>query len=100
MRSWGDHTRKGGDQNPILYEVLIPTSKDRPKSRPTSSSPTSRGAFRGEGRRAGARSFRPPAAIVNAVNDAIGVRIMDLPITPEKVLAALEKKAQSGGSDK
>ena len=29
------------------------------------------------------------AAIANAVHDAIGVRIVDLPITPEKVLAAL-----------
>lgn len=32
------------------------------------------------------------AAIANAVYDAIGVRIYSLPITPEKVLAALETK--------
>ena len=32
----------------------------------------------------------PAPAIANAVADAIGVRITDLPITPEKVLAALE----------
>jgi len=31
-------------------------------------------------------------AIGNAVYDAIGVRIRDLPITPEKILAALEEK--------
>lgn len=31
-------------------------------------------------------------AIANAVHDAIGVRIKDLPITPEKVLKALEGK--------
>jgi len=31
------------------------------------------------------------AAIANAVNDAIGVRIKELPITPEKVLRALRK---------
>ena len=31
-------------------------------------------------------------AIGNAVFDAIGVRIHDLPITPEKVLAALEAR--------
>jgi len=36
-------------------------------------------------------------AIANAVYDAVGVRIRDLPITPEKVLAALRaKKAQQG----
>ena len=29
------------------------------------------------------------AAIANAVADAVGVRITHLPITPEKVLAAL-----------
>jgi xanthine dehydrogenase YagR molybdenum-binding subunit len=30
-----------------------------------------------------------PAAIANAVADAIGVRMTDLPITPDKVLRAL-----------
>jgi CO/xanthine dehydrogenase Mo-binding subunit len=36
----------------------------------------------------------PPVApaIANAVFDAVGVRIVDLPITPEKVLAALRSK--------
>jgi xanthine dehydrogenase molybdenum-binding subunit len=33
-------------------------------------------------------------AIANAVFDAVGVRIKDLPITPEKVLAALKEKEQ------
>jgi CO/xanthine dehydrogenase Mo-binding subunit len=34
-----------------------------------------------------------PPAIGNAIYDAVGVRIKDLPITPEKVLRALRKKA-------
>ncbi|MFQ5610561.1 MAG: xanthine dehydrogenase family protein molybdopterin-binding subunit [Anaerolineae bacterium] len=34
------------------------------------------------------------AAIANAVYDAVGVRITSLPITPEKVLAALEEKKE------
>jgi CO/xanthine dehydrogenase Mo-binding subunit len=34
-------------------------------------------------------------AIANAVYDAIGVRIRDLPITPEKILAGLAKKNQA-----
>ena len=41
------------------------------------------------------------AAIANAINDAVGVRIWSLPITPEKVLAALDKKGneyQKGSS--
>lgn len=34
------------------------------------------------------------AAIANAVYDAVGVRVRDLPITPEKVLAALKAKGK------
>jgi len=37
-------------------------------------------------------------AIANAIYDAVGVRIKDLPITPEKVLAALKAKEKEGGS--
>ncbi len=37
-----------------------------------------------------------PAAIANAVYDAIGVRISELPIAPAKVLAVLKKKRKSG----
>jgi CO/xanthine dehydrogenase Mo-binding subunit len=36
----------------------------------------------------------PIAAIVNAVSDAIGVRITSVPITPEKVLRALDEIAE------
>lgn len=36
----------------------------------------------------------PPAAIANAVYNATGVRITDLPITPEKVLMGLLKKKE------
>ncbi len=35
-------------------------------------------------------------AIANAIYDAVGVRIRDLPITPEKVLAALHEKERNG----
>jgi CO/xanthine dehydrogenase Mo-binding subunit len=35
----------------------------------------------------------PPApAIVNAVHDAVGVWITELPLTPERVLRALENQ--------
>jgi CO/xanthine dehydrogenase Mo-binding subunit len=37
------------------------------------------------------------AAIANAVADAIGVRVMSLPITPEKVLRALRERTAKGG---
>jgi xanthine dehydrogenase molybdenum-binding subunit len=48
----------------------------------------------------GAKGVGEPAAaptapaIANAIFDAIGLRIQDLPITPEKVLAALKRKGQ------
>jgi 4-hydroxybenzoyl-CoA reductase subunit alpha len=35
-----------------------------------------------------------PPAVVNAIYDAVGVRIDEVPATPEKVLAALRAKAQ------
>ena len=47
----------------------------------------------------GAKGIGEPAltpvapAIANAVADAIGVRIFDLPITPEKVVNALRRVA-------
>ena len=37
----------------------------------------------------------PPAAIANAVADAVGVRLFDLPITSEKVYHALKEKNQT-----
>ena len=36
-------------------------------------------------------AISPPAAIANAVANAIGVRVPTVPLTPDKVLAALEK---------
>jgi CO/xanthine dehydrogenase Mo-binding subunit len=37
----------------------------------------------------------PIPAIVNAIYNAIGVRVTDLPVTPEKILRGLEEKAGS-----
>ena len=36
-----------------------------------------------------------PSAIVNAIEDAVGVRIKDLPVTSEKVLKALQQQSAS-----
>jgi len=35
-----------------------------------------------------------PPAVCNAVYDAVGVRIDEIPVTPEKVMRALKAKAQ------
>lgn len=46
----------------------------------------------------GEMTANPPSpAVVNAVHDAIGVWITDIPITPEKVLRALEAKDKAEG---
>jgi CO/xanthine dehydrogenase Mo-binding subunit len=37
----------------------------------------------------------PPAAIANAVADAVGVRLFDLPITAEKIYRGLKEKGHS-----
>ena len=37
-------------------------------------------------------------AITNAIYDALGIRMKDLPITPEKVLAALAQKEKNAGN--
>ena len=37
-------------------------------------------------------------SIANAIYDAIGVRMTELPITSQKILKALEKKQSSGDS--
>ena len=34
-------------------------------------------------------------AIANAIEDAVGVRVRELPITPEKILAGLSEKAMA-----
>ena len=37
-----------------------------------------------------------PPTIANAIYDAIGVRMRDLPITPERVLEALQRERPAG----
>ena len=39
-----------------------------------------------------------PGSIANAIYDAVGVRMTELPITPQKILEALEEKESSGDS--
>ena len=39
------------------------------------------------------------AAIANAVHDAIGIRLKELPFTPNKVIAALKEKEKQENKD-
>jgi CO/xanthine dehydrogenase Mo-binding subunit len=83
---------KGRVRNPQFTDYVIPTALDVPEivtsivERPE---PT--GPFGAKG--IGEPSLLPTApAIVNAIQDAVGIRIRELPATPEKVLKALQEK--------
>jgi CO/xanthine dehydrogenase Mo-binding subunit len=83
--------RKGELVTPSFSEYLIPTAMDVPKVESIIlESRSGVGPFGAKG--IGEPALTPVApAIANAVADAIGVRIFDLPITPEKVVMALRE---------
>jgi CO/xanthine dehydrogenase Mo-binding subunit len=75
-----------------LHEYLIPTSKDIPDIKTVVlQSKTGKGPF-------GAKGIGEPAitaaapAVVNAIRDAIGVRIKHIPATPERIFFALQEQ--------
>lgn len=83
---------KGEMMNPNFRDYKILTAKDAiPIEAPVLETADKDGPYGAKG--IGEPGCVPTApAIANAVYDAIGVRIKDLPITPEKVLAAIKKK--------
>lgn len=86
------HTEKGLIMNPSFLEYKMPTAIDMPEIKTTLvevSDPE--GPFGAKGMSEGCQ-IAPPPAIVNAIYNALGVMIKDLPITLEKILNALEKK--------
>lgn len=84
--------RDGKLLTPSFSEYLIPTAMDVPKVRSIIlESRSGLGPFGAKG--IGEPSLTPVApAIANAVADAIGTRIFELPITPEKVVRALRER--------
>lgn len=77
---------------PSFSEYLMPTSMDMPKVQSILlESRSGLGPFGAKG--IGEPSLTPVApAIANAVADAIGIRVFELPITPERVINALKQK--------
>lgn len=82
--------KDGVTRTPSLSEYLIPTAKDLPTTKAIIlESGTGVGPFGAKG--IGEPALTPVApAVANAVANAIGIRIHDLPLTPERVLAALD----------
>lgn len=94
MAFYEDQPHKDGSYlNNNFLDFLLPTSLDHPGEGPLISIETNEpngpyGAKEsGEGNLIGVSP-----AIANAIYDAIGVRINDLPITPDKIKKALEAK--------
>ena len=80
----------GQVRNPSLATYLMPLSVDMPEiENILVEVPSADGPF---GARAVAESpgFGPPAAIANAIFDAVGVRIKTLPLSAERVLSAIQ----------
>ena len=80
----------GQVRNPSLATYLMPLAIDMPEiENVLIEVPSEDGPF---GLRAVAEppGFGPPAAIANAIYDAVGVRIRTLPLSPERVLAAMQ----------
>jgi 4-hydroxybenzoyl-CoA reductase alpha subunit len=86
--------RKGRHKFPSILDYKIPTTLDTPEIETILvESPDLEGPF--GAKEAGQGPLNPVIpAIANAVFDAIGVRIDETPITPEKVLRALKAAAQ------
>lgn len=90
-------------KNPQLSGYIIPTTLDVPEIDVTIvESAESTGPFGAKG--VGEPALIPTAAaIANAIYDAIGIRFTSLPITAEKIVAALKEKnersARNGNSD-
>jgi 4-hydroxybenzoyl-CoA reductase subunit alpha len=83
--------------NDNLHDYLIPSIGDTPEIISTAvSSYEPRGPY--GAKEVGEGSMVPlMGSIANAVYDAVGVRITELPITPEKVLQALKNKKSGDG---
>ncbi|RYD06989.1 hypothetical protein N752_01470 [Desulforamulus aquiferis] len=77
---------------PTFAEFLIPTSLDVPEVIPIIVEDLEyQGPFQAKGVGEGA-IIPTAAAIINAIYDAVGVRINSLPATPDKILALLKGK--------
>lgn len=78
--------------DPLIYRV--PLAEDLPAEFVTITQQQGHGPGPFGAKGAGEGTILPIAsAIANAIEDAVGVRITELPITPERVLAALNAKA-------
>ena len=85
--------------NPSLLEYRIPTTIENPEIESIIvESHDPEGPFGAKEAGEGSLAATIPA-IANAIYDAVGVRINTLPLTPDKVLAALREKQKKAGGN-
>jgi carbon-monoxide dehydrogenase large subunit len=86
----------GTTENPSFQSYKLPTTLDMPAAIESIlvEMPHERGPF--GAKTVGEAALVPTAAAIgNAIADAIGVHVTDLPMTPEKILKALRQKQQA-----
>jgi len=83
--------------NPNFADYKLPTSMDVPETEPVIVEiPAAYGPHGAKG--LGEPTIAPPAAAIgNAINDAIGVRMHSTPMTPENILKEIKQKRYSDG---
>lgn len=92
-------SENGQLQNPQFTDYILPTALDVPEiALAIVEDPAPKGPFGAKGVSEAALLPTAPA-IINAIYDAVGIRIRDLPATPVKVLAALKAKQALQESD-
>jgi nicotinate dehydrogenase medium molybdopterin subunit len=89
--------KEGTIINPAFSSYLIPTALDVPQIEAYFIEEAEEtGPFGAKG--LGEPAMLPTvAAVINAIDDAVGVRITSLPATPEKILQALAEKKEENG---
>jgi len=91
--------REGKVLNPDLRDYVIPGPLDLPPIQTILVEPIDpNGPFGAKG--IGEPALNPsPAAVANAIYDAIGIRFTELPITPEKILKRLHERFATRNKD-
>lgn len=88
------HEERGLTLNPSFLEYKIPLSLDMPDIEAALIEPREPAGPFGAKEAGESAALALPPAIANAINNAFGIRIKELPITPDNVLEAIESKKQ------
>ena len=85
-------TERGLVMNPSFLEYKVPTVLDMPEMKTLLvEDPDPEGPFGAKGMSEGCQIATAPA-LANAIYRAVGVRVKELPVTPEKILEELGRK--------